>query len=302
MTDKKLFGKIAGTAFQAVGTAANVVGGAANLVGTAASVAGKAVSAVGSAANAVGEKFAKTDGDKAPTEENEDIPTLASDELSDEDRAFLETLGLEADCRDEKGEKFNWNKIAEFFKARQKAEPIEPAPEAPELPKEERVWGLRDVSFFQTYMTKKKTVVFYKDLRCLHLKTVYITPKDLGFVGRALDFTLGCAEEGAMVGAFFDGFEGMSNGLKAGAAFGAVSVAAGATPPPKSKPEPIYEIWLEANGLLEPLLLTRDGSKLWANAMVLGPTLDALKKCGVKPELWRNGKKCWSRNLAFTHF
>lgn len=94
----------------------------------------------------------------------------------------------------------------------------------------------------------------------------------------------------------------MATGFKTGAAFGAVSVAAGATPAPKSKPEPIYEIWLEADGLPEPLLLTRDGSKLWANAMVLAPMLDALKKCGVKPELWRNGKKCWSRNLAFTHF
>ncbi|MBQ6829033.1 MAG: hypothetical protein IJO46_13575 [Thermoguttaceae bacterium] len=162
MADKKLFGKIAGTAFQAAGTAANVVGGAVNLVGATASVAGKAVSAVGSAANAVGEKLAKTDADNVPSEENKDIPTLASDELSDEERAFLETLGLETDCRDEKSGKFDWGKIADFFKSRQKAEPIDPAPETPELPKEERVWGLRDVSFFQTYMTKKKRRFLYR--------------------------------------------------------------------------------------------------------------------------------------------
>lgn len=287
MADKKLFGKIAGTAFQAVGTAANV--------------AGKAASAVGNVANAVGEKLTKTDANETP-EESESVPALASDELSDEERAFLETLELEADCRDEKSGKFDWGKIAEIFKSRQKAEPVEPAPEAPELPKEERVWGLRDVSFFQTYMTKKKQAIFYKDLRRLHLKVVYKTPRELGAVGRALDFTLGVAGEGALVGSLLGGPSGMATGLKAGAAFGAVSVAAGATPEQKTKSGPYHQIWLEADGLTEPLLLTEDWSKIWANAMVLAPMLDALKKCGVKPELWRNGKKCWSRHIALTHF
>lgn len=153
--------------------------------GTAANVAGKAASAVGNVANSVGEKLTKTDANETP-EESESVPALASDELSDEERAFLETLELEADCRDEKSGKFDWGKIAEIFKSRQKAEPVEPAP--------------------------------------------------------------------------------------------------------------------EADGLTEPLLLTEDWSKIWANAMVLAPMLDALKKCGVKPELWRNGKKCWSRHIALTHF
>lgn len=79
MTDKKIFGKLAGSAFQAVGTAAS----------------------------AVGEKFAKSDADESSAEKSE-TPELESDDLTDEDRAFLEALGLEADCRDEKSGKFHW--------------------------------------------------------------------------------------------------------------------------------------------------------------------------------------------------
>ncbi len=282
MTDKKIFGKLAGSAFQAVGTAA---------------------SAVGKAASAVGEKLAKSDADESSAEKSE-TPELESDDLTDEDRAFLEALGLEADCRDEKSGKFHWGKIAEIFKSRQKAEPVEPAPKVPELPQEARVWGARDVSFFQTYMTKKKQVVFYKDLRRLHLKVVRREPQELGAVGRAVVFALGVASSGASVVAQTGDWDDFSKGAKTGAALGFIDAVAeaGAKSEREPKLEEVYQIWLEADGLPEPLLLTEDRSKLWANAMILAPTLDALKKSGVKPELWRNGKKCWSRSVALTHF
>ena len=190
MADKKLFGKIAGTAFQAVGTAANVVGGAANLVGTTASVAGKAVSAVGKAANAVGEKMK----DDAPTS----VETASPDA---EEELEVTTLAPEPDDEEEDDRP---------------------------LPKERLQGQYFDFKVYQTFLLKKKRRIDYQTARRVCLKTN--VPVKLSYCQRALDRARPTANrvgDADLVGQV-DGLSGLAGGYAISLAIGAVAALDGA--------------------------------------------------------------------------
>lgn len=183
------------------------------------------------------------------------------------------------------------------------AEPPTPEPATPEPPREELVWAQDDLQLFHTYLRKGKQVVYYQNARRVHLDIVYVDPRKPGFIGRVIEGAFDYGFDGSASGAFFGGFSGSLVGLAVGSAVGAVAAATGTTPPkPEPKPEPRYQISLETDDLPEPVVLCFEKSKRSANVNYLAPLVAALKKDGVKPEIWRGGEKCWSRSVSFSHF
>ncbi len=177
------------------------------------------------------------------------------------------------------------------------------APPTPEPPPEEIAWARGDLRLFRTYLKKGEQVVYYQNARRVHLNVVYEQPKKTGFVGRVVEGAFDYGFDGSASGAFFGGFGGSLVGLAFGSVVGAVAGATGTTPAkPEPKPEPRYQISLETDDSLEPVVLCCEKRKFSANVHYLAPLLTALKKQGAKPEIWRYGKKCRSRSVSFVHF
>jgi len=177
------------------------------------------------------------------------------------------------------------------------------APPTPEPPPEEIAWERGDFRLFHTYLKKGEQVVYYQNVRRVHLNVVYEQPKKPGFVGRVVEGAFDYGFDGSASGAFFGGVGGSFVGLAFGSVVGAVAGATGTTPPkPEPKPRPRYQISLETDDLPEPVVLCSEKSKFSANVYYLAPLLTALKKGGAKPEIWRLGQKCWSRSVSLVHF
>ncbi|MBQ6828793.1 MAG: hypothetical protein IJO46_12340, partial [Thermoguttaceae bacterium] len=237
MSVQNLFGKIAGAALQAVGGAANIVG--------------KAASAVGSVSNAVGEKLAKNNApaekvdapplldapagsNVEPNPEPNPEPSAESDApsflervaeaaeklnpfakpddgLSDEDRAFLELLDLDAlDEKDDEpdDQKFGFFNVAQFFKKRSENDvaPLsdpdyEAKKAAAAVPRRANLFRIRDLFIFDTFLTKAKKVYLYKSIKCVVLRLNILMPPaplPLRVLNSALDYSLSW-EEGSML-------------------------------------------------------------------------------------------------------
>ncbi len=312
MSVQNLFGKIAGAALQAVGGAANVVG--------------KAASAVGSISNAVGEKLAKTNvPDKnvdapprldAPAVSNVEPnpkPNVESNEpsflervaeaaekltpfakpddgLSDEDRAFLELLDLDAlDDKDDEpnDQKCGFFNVAQFFKTRSEddadalADPdYEAKKAAAAVPRRANLFRIRDLFIFDTFFTKAKKVYLYKSIKRVVLRlNVLMPPAPLPFrvLNSALDRSLTWETCSILWPKLFG--SSPKRAAKQGFLYGAILGL------PANK-VPHFQIWIEMNNEDgETLIMTCDDK--WISNLALKKFLTAVEKSGARPEIWR---------------
>lgn len=317
MAAPNLFGKLVGTAFQAVGGAANVVG--------------KAASAVGSAAKTAGKKFANGDPDAVsrretverrqldasavadvPNVEPNSEPSVESNEvgffervaeaaeklnpfakpddgLSDEDRAFLELLDLDAlDEKDDEpdDQKCGFFNVAQFFKKRSEddaalADPdYEAKKAAAAVPRRANLFRIRDLFIFDTFLTKAKKVYLYKSIKRVVLRLNVLMPPaplPLRVLNSALDYSLSW-EEGSMLWPKLFG-SSPKRAAKQGFLYGAILGL------PANK-VPHFQIWIEMkNEDGETLIMTCDDK--WISNLALKKFLTAVEKSGARPEIWR---------------
>ena len=314
MSVQNLFGKIAGAALQVVGGAANVVG--------------KAASAVGSVSNAVGEKLAKNN---APAEKVDAPPLLEApvvsnvepnpqpsadpdepsflervaeaaeklnpfaqdDGLSDEDRAFLELLDLDAlDEKDDEpdDQKFGFFNVAQFFKKRSEndykllSDPdYEAKKAAAAVPRRANLFRIRDLFIFDTFLTKAKKVYLYKSIKRVVLRSNVLMPPaplPLRVLNSAIDYSLSWAE-GSMLWPKLFG-SSPKRAAKQGFLYGAILGL------PANK-VPHFQIWIEMkNEDGETLIMTCDDK--WISNLALKKFLTAVEESGARPEIWRAGR------------
>ncbi|MBQ9128412.1 MAG: hypothetical protein IJY15_11730, partial [Thermoguttaceae bacterium] len=314
MSVQNLFGKIAGAALQAVGGAANVVG--------------KAASAVGSVSNAVGEKLAKANvpaenvdapprldapavsnvepNPKPNVESNEPSflervaeaaeklnPFAQDDGLSDEDRAFLELLDLDAlDEKDDEpdDQKCGFFNVAQFFKKRSEDDAValadpdyEAKKAAAAVPRRANLFRIRDLFIFDTFLTKAKKVYLYKSIKRVVLRSnVLMPPAPLPLrvlnsaIERSLDWETGSILWPKLFGS------SPKRAAKQGFLYGAILGL------PANK-VPHFQIWIEMkNEDGETLIMTCDDK--WISNLALKKFLTAVEESGARPEIWRAGR------------
>lgn len=298
-------------------------------VGGAANVVGKAASAVGSVSNAVGEKLAKTN---APAESIDappllDAPAVSNlepnpessadpnepsflervaeaaeklnpfakpdDGLSDEDRAFLELLDLDAlDEKDDEPDdaKVGIFNVAQFFKKRSEddadalADPdYEAKKAAAAVPRRANLFRIRDLFIFDTFLTKAKKVYLYKSIKRVVLRSNVLMPPaplPLRVLNSALDRSL----DWEFAERFGPRLFNLSprKAARYGFLVGAIQGLDGSK-------VPHFQIWIEMkNEDGETLIMTCDDK--WISNLALKKFLTAVEKSGARPEIWRAGR------------
>ncbi len=311
MSVQNLFGKIAGAALQAVGGAANIVG--------------KAASAVGSVSNAVGKKLAKTnvpdknddepplldapavsnvEPNPEPSAESNEVgflkrvaeaaeklnPFAQDDGLSDEDRAFLELLDLDAlDEKDDEpdDQKCGFFNVAQFFKKRFEDDAValadpdyEAKKAAAAVPRRANLFRIRDLFIFDTFFTKAKKVYLYKSIKRVVLRlNVLMPPAPLPL--RVLNSAIERSLDWEFAERFGPRLFNLSprKAARYGFLVGAIQGLDGSK-------VPHFQIWIEMNNEDgETLIMTCDDK--WISNLALKKFLTAVEKSGARPEIWR---------------
>ncbi|MBR5243320.1 MAG: hypothetical protein IKW13_03725 [Thermoguttaceae bacterium] len=305
MTVKNLFGKIAGSALQAVGNVANVVG---------------------KTASAAGKKLAKSDVLDVPAAQPPllDVPNVAPDSksnaesneggflervaeaaeqlnpfakpddgLSDEDRAFLELLDLDAlDEKDDEPDdaRFGFFNVAQFFKKRSEddadalSDPdYEAKKAAAAVPRRANLFRIRDLFIFDTFLTKAKKVYLYKSIKRVVLRSNVLMPPaplPLRVLNSAIERSLDWETCSILWPKLFG--SSPKRAAKQGFLYGAILGL------PANK-VPHFQIWIEMNNEDgETLMMTCDDK--WISNLALKKFLTAVEQSGARPEIWRAGR------------
>ncbi|MBR2003895.1 MAG: hypothetical protein IJ991_06910 [Thermoguttaceae bacterium] len=217
-------------------------------------------------------------------------PFAQDDGLSDEDRAFLELLDLDAlDEKDDESDdqKYGFFNVAQFFKKRSEndyellSDPdYEAKKAAAAIPRRANLFRIRDLFIFDTFLTKAKKVYLYKSIKRVVLRSnVLMPPAPLPLrvlnsaIERSLDWEFAerfgprlfilsprkAARYGFLVGAI-QGLDGSK--------------------------VPHFQIWIEMNNEDgETLMMTCDDK--WISNLALKKFLTAVEKSGARPEIWR---------------
>lgn len=204
------------------------------------------------------------------------------DGLSDEDRAFLELLDLDAlDDKDDEpdDEKFGFFNVAKFFKPRPQndyellADPdYEAKKAAAAVPRRANLFRISDFFIFDSFLTKKKKIYLYKSIRRVVLRSRVMTPP------QPLPFRLlnSCLEYDWHIWLY-----GVKN--QAAKRFIRFNFMSSALLPNEV---PHYQIWIETKNEDGETLLMSCEDKFISN-MTVKKFLTAVEKSGARPEIWR---------------
>lgn len=212
--------------------------------------------------------------------------------MSDEDRAFLELLDL--DALDEKDDEPNDQKcgffnVAQFFKKRSEddaalADPdYEAKKAAAAVPRRANLFRIRDLFIFDTFFTKAKKVYLYKSIKRVVLRANVLMPP-LPLPLRVLNSAIERSLDWEFAERFGPRLFNLSprKAARYGFLVGAIQGLDGSK-------VPHFQIWIEMNNEDgETLIMTR-GDK-WISNLALKKFLTAVEKSGARPEIWRAGR------------
>lgn len=213
--------------------------------------------------------------------------------MSDEDRAFLELLDLDAlDEKDDEpdDQKLGFFNVAQFFKKRFEDDAValadpdyEAKKAAAAVPRRANLFRIRDLFIFDTFFTKAKKLYLYKSIKRVVLRSNVLMPPaplPLRVLNSALDYSLSW-EEGSMLWPKLFG-SSPKRAAKQGFLYGAILGL------PANK-VPHFQIWIEMRNEDGETLMMTCGDK-WISNLALKKFLTAVEKSGARPEIWRAGR------------
>ncbi|MBR4104014.1 MAG: hypothetical protein IKK39_08130 [Thermoguttaceae bacterium] len=217
-------------------------------------------------------------------------PFAQDDGLSDEDRAFLELLDLDAlDEKDDESDdqKYGFFNVAQFFKKRSEndyellSDPdYEAKKAAAAIPRRANLFRIRDLFIFDTFLTKAKKVYLYKSIKRVVLRSnVLMPPAPLPL--RVLNSAIERSLDWEFAERFGPRLFNLSprKAARYGFLVGAIQGLDGSK-------VPHFQIWIEMNNEDgETLMMTCDDK--WISNLALKKFLTAVEKSGARPEIWR---------------